>query len=201
MVSCGNFFLNTFLLFHKILTPLILVLATDMLVRLDVESISQNGLTTTFRHFSGEVEPERTWTVDIPAEQRQETGNENLLADFPESSLNLPSEREIWDVIRHYIGPYLAYLTNNLRVLVRRCTFGSLLITLECSSLQVIEGLWEDYCSGHFDVVAQEMLVTTEVLRKLGLTEVKLKAFISKKEYEKGKQVFKDNSGWCKTFN
>ena len=74
---------------------------------------------------------------------------------------------------------------------------GSLLITVECSSLLILEGLWEDYCSGHLTAIAQEMLVTAEVLEKLGLADVRLKTFISEEEYEKGKQIFMDHSGDC----
>ena len=72
---------------------------------------------------------------------------------------------------------------------------GSLLITVECSSLQILQGLWEDYRSGHLNEIAQQMLVTAEVLEKLGLAEVRLKTFISEEEYENGKLILKDISG------
>ena len=74
---------------------------------------------------------------------------------------------------------------------------GSLLLTVECSSFQILEGLWEDYSSGHLNKIAQEILVTAEVLEKLGLDEVKLTTFISEEEYEKGKQIFMESSGEC----
>ena len=43
--------------------------------------------------------------------------------------------------------------------------------------------------------MAQESLITAEVLEKLGLTEIKLKVFISEEEYERGKQIFRETKG------
>ena len=60
---------------------------------------------------------------------------------------------------------------------------GSLVITVECSSLEIFEGLWKDYCTGHFTEMAQKYLVTEEVLKELGLTEVKLSTTIREEEY------------------
>ena len=79
---------------------------------------------------------------------------------------------------------------------------GSWHITVECSSLQVLEGLWEDYRSGHLNSVAQEILITQPVLEKLGLTELKLKTFISEDQYEKGKKLLDASSGdYCEFTN
>ncbi|KAJ7381856.1 death effector domain-containing [Desmophyllum pertusum] len=108
-----------------------------------------------------------------------------------------PTEEDIWNVILSFKESFLLfakYLRYKLNLGVRRCDVGSLLTTVECSSLQSLEGLWEDYCSGHLNEIAQEVLVTTNVLEKLGLTDVKLKTFLSEEEYEKGKQIFMDNS-------
>ena len=72
---------------------------------------------------------------------------------------------------------------------------GSLSITVKRSSLQILEGSWEDYISGHLNQVVQEMLVTSDVLGSLGLDEMKLKVFISEEEYRNGKQSLTENSG------
>ena len=89
---------------------------------------------------------------------------------------------------------FFQYLACKLDVFSPKHDLGSLLITVECSSLPTLEGLWEDY---HLNAIAQEMLVTAEVLEKLGLADVRLKTFISEEEYEKGKQIFMDYSGDC----
>ena len=69
------------------------------------------------------------------------------------------------------------------------------MITVKCSSLQILEGLWKVYKSGYLNQVVQETLMTHEVLDILGIDEVKLIVSISEQEYERGKQIFADNSG------
>ena len=89
-----------------------------------------------------------------------------------------------------------------LHLLVRNNEVGSWHITVECSSLQVLEGLWEDYRSGHLNSVAQEMLITPQVLEKLGLTDLKLKTFISEDQCQKGKKLLEASSGdYCEFTN
>ena len=115
-----------------------------------------------------------------------------------ENQQDCPAEFNIFNVILSFKKPlnlFFQYLKNNLNVVVRRHDLGSLLITVECSSLQTLEGMWKDYTSGHLNKVTQETLVTDEVLEKLGLTGLKLKTFISKVEYEKGQQIFMQNLG------
>ena len=119
-------------------------------------------------------------------------------AGVSENLQGLPTEIDVWTVVVSFkksFHLFLQYLRNKLNVFVRHHDLGSLLITVECSSLQTLEGLWKDYTSGHLNKVAQETLVTDAVLDKLGLTGVKLKTFISEEEYEKGKQIFMTNLG------
>ena len=111
---------------------------------------------------------------------------------------NNPREIDIWNVILSFqesVDLILRYLWSKLHLLVRNDEVGSLHITVECSSLQVLEGLWEDYRSGHLNSVAQVMLITPQVLEKLGLTELKLKTFISKDQYEKVKKLLEASPG------
>ena len=83
-----------------------------------------------------------------------------------------------------------------MNVFIEDIELGSLSITVKCSSLQILEGLWEDYVSGHLNQVVQETLVTNEVLENLGLDDVKLKVFISEEEYRNGKRILTaENSG------
>ena len=137
--------------------------------------------------------------VPTAPDQEQTAGEESLHVEIPENPQHLPTaEIEIWNVLLSFkdsFGLFLQYLRGKLNVLVRRLDVGSLLITVECSSLPILEALWEDYSSGHLSQVAQETLITSEVLEKLELTEVNLKTFISEEEYEKVKQIFMDNSG------
>ena len=108
------------------------------------------------------------------------------------------TELDYWNLIlslRRPLQSFCQYLKNMLNVVVRRHDTGSLLLTVECRSLQILEGLWKDYCTGHLNKMAQESLITAEVLEKLGLSEIKLKIFISEEEYERGKQIFRETKG------
>ena len=113
-------------------------------------------------------------------------------------ALDPSTEERIWNFVlssRIPLELLVQYLRDNLNVEPKRHDKESLVITVECSSLKILEGLWEDYCSGHLNAVAQETLITTEVLEKFGLSEIKLKTFISEKEYESGRQTFMEIKG------
>ena len=124
-------------------------------------------------------------------------------ADDPEP--NNPADIDVWDVILSFkesVDLFFRYLSYKLHLLVRNDEVGSWHITVECSSLQVLEGLWEDYRSGHLNSVAQVMLITPQVLKKIGRTELKLKTFISEDQCEKGKKLLQASSGdYCEFTN
>ena len=65
------------------------------------------------------------------------------------------------------------------------------MIKVTCSSLEILEGLWEDYLSGNLNKVVEQKLVTPDVLDELGLSELKLETtIITEKEYNKCKEIF-----------
>lgn len=172
-----------------------------VLMQLTVERIVQDGLLTApgTRHMLPQLPgvSEGMCTVPIPLEQEQTAGAEVFSGERHGNQQERPTERGIWDVIfsvKNSFDSFKRYLENRLNVFVRRYFLGSLSIIVECSSLQILEGLWVDYSSGHLNKVAQETMVTDEVLKKIGLDEVKLKTLISEEEYEKGKQTFRKNS-------
>jgi len=106
-----------------------------------------------------------------------------------------PTEISFWQVVvsfKESFNLFLEYLRVKLEVGVANYNLGSLLITVTCSSLQILEGLWKDYSSGHLNEVAEERLVTAQVLQKLGLDKVKLKTTITEDEYRKCKMFFLD---------
>ena len=71
----------------------------------------------------------------------------------------------------------------------------SLYVTVECSSLQILEDLWNDYCSEYLSGWAEDTFVTQEVLEELGLLSVKLRTTISEKEYKDCRVQFLKNLG------
>ena len=118
--------------------------------------------------------------------------------EMQDNQQEIPAEVDMWNVIMSFKDSFrvlFRYVKNKLNATVEDIELGSLSITVRCSSLKILEGLWEDYISGHLNQVVQEALVTHEVLEILGLDDLKLKVFISEEEYEKGKKVFADNSG------
>ena len=82
---------------------------------------------------------------------------------------------------------YLQEVRSALVVDVRR---GSLIITLECRSLQILDGLWTDYCSGHLSEMAQKYLVTDDILQETDLVEVKLITTILEEDYRACRDYF-----------
>ena len=182
---------------------------TAILLVNTIESVTRDGSPVILNYPSGRPqiphdagESQGICVIPVPDQERAED-----VSDSGELQLNArdtPTEIHIWSVILSFkksFELFLQYLGYKLNAFVRNHDVGSLLITVECSSLQILEGLWEDYRSGHLNKIAQEILVTAEVLEKLGLDEVKLKTFISEEEYKKCKQIFMDTSGECAVFN
>ena len=176
-----------------------------LLLQITAKSITQAGSPVISNQPSGRPQiPEKAGEsqgiciISVPDQEQAEDD----VSESEELQLNplrnTITEIEIWTVILSFkksFELFLQYLGYKLNVFVRDHDVGSLLITVECSSLQILQGLWEDYCSGHLNAIAQEILVTGAVLEKLGLNEVRLKTFISEEEYEKGKEIFKEISG------
>ena len=76
------------------------------------------------------------------------------------------------------------------KVLVLDVKSGSLIVTVEVGSEEILEELWKDYCSGHLNEVAQKFLVTEELLEEFGLIECKLATLIAEEEYKACKCYF-----------
>ena len=95
---------------------------------------------------------------------------------------------------------FVRYLKYERKVVIVDVQPGSLIITVECSSSQILEELWKDYLTGYVNKMAHTFLATKEVLDELGLTEVKFTTTIPRKEYETGRKKFLDKSSKCHYF-
>ena len=60
---------------------------------------------------------------------------------------------------------------------------GSVIIILDCRTLDSLEHLWNDYLAGHLDNLAERYLVTNEMKKKLNLETVSLKTTILEEDY------------------
>ena len=93
------------------------------------------------------------------------------------------------------LNGFVVYLEKVRKVLVIEAAKGSLIVTVECSSLEIVDELWQDYCSGYLGEMAQKFLVTGDILEELGLVHVKLKTRIVNAEYRACRQYFLKRQG------
>ena len=75
---------------------------------------------------------------------------------------------------------------------------GSLVITVKCESLMILEDLWTDYLSGRLGEVVQNCFVTEKILKELNLAELRLKTTLDIEEYNACKMFFEKDAlrGW-----
>ena len=100
----------------------------------------------------------------------------NLIASKYFNNLNPSTPEEFNGFIR--------YMKEVREVILVDSKLGSLIITVECGSLKILEELWQDYCTGNLGRVVQECLVTEDILKELGLSEIKLITTIDEKDYK-----------------
>ena len=75
----------------------------------------------------------------------------------------------------HLINVYYVHLVT--------IDMGSVVIILDCPTLDSLEHLWRDYLAGHLDKVAERYLVTNEIKEKLKLEGNCLKTTIAEENY------------------
>ena len=127
--------------------------------------------------------------IPIPPEQPSEERPASLSTSTQLQALsqqNRPVILDFWYVVYSFkssLNLFISYLKMKLGVDVEDYRLGSLVITVSCSSLEVLETLWKEYRTGHLNKVVQATLVTAEVLEKLDLNEVKLRTLISEEDY------------------
>ena len=132
-------------------------------------------------------------------------GNLNLRFDGEaqrprEASSNQSSTQEVFNRVADKcfanVGPsneeelngFVTYLEKVRKVLVLDAKSGSLIFTLECGSLKILDDLWEDYITGHLNEVAQLYLVTNDILNEFGLSSFKLASNIKEEDYRTCRQ-------------
>ena len=87
------------------------------------------------------------------------------------------------------------YLQRVYSVSVKSLQEGSLIITVECPTLESLERLWNDYQSSCLDDIAESYLVTDELKRKLELDHVRLRITIQEENYLIRKKALMQISG------
>ena len=77
-----------------------------------------------------------------------------------------------------------------MRAIITGVSMGSLVITVKCESLQILEKLWSEYSSGRLGEMVQNCFVTEKILREFNLNELKLKTTMDIEEYKARKVYF-----------
>ena len=90
------------------------------------------------------------------------------------------------------IENFLRYL-EAMRAVITDVDRGSVIITVICTSLEILESLWAECNTGHMDEVAQKLLITNDVIREFG--DVKITVTILEEEYKACRAYFLHLSG------
>ena len=98
------------------------------------------------------------------------------------------------------LDDFVEYMERVRKVLIVDTQTGSLIITVECGSLEILDDLWDDYCTGNLNEMAQQYLVTEDILKEFGLVEVKLSTTIQEEEYRAAREYFMQGSGEYPSF-
>ena len=136
----------------------------------------------------------RETRIPLPLEQSTVEGIAGLStsAVLLASQQKNPEDLDFWDVVNSFTSSLhclFKYLKMKIGLDVQDQT-GSSVIKVSSSSSKGHKALWKDYRTGHLNKVVQDTLVTTEVLEKLDLSEVKLKTVVQYSQSGKGK-IFK----------
>lgn len=87
---------------------------------------------------------------------------------------------------------FLRYL-EEMHAVITGVSTGSVIITVICTSLEILEVLWEDCNTGHMNEVAQKLLITNDVIREFG--DVKITVTMLEEEYKACRAYFLQSSG------
>ena len=92
---------------------------------------------------------------------------------------------------------FMEYM-NKMKLILYGYRRGSLVITVKCKSLMILEELWTDYLSGRLGEVVQNCFVTEKILKELNLAELRLKTTMDIEEYNACKMFFEKDAlrGW-----
>ena len=88
------------------------------------------------------------------------------------------------------LGDFLGRFRDKYNIRIKAVGLGSLEVRVECPTLESLEHLKSDYCSGYIDEMAEKCILTDDVRQKLNLKNVSLKAVIRKKDYDRCRKSF-----------
>ena len=131
-------------------------------------------------------------SVSYPQTEDLQAHRERILLSIAENFLKTTPPR-----FPEEHNEFMQYM-NKMKLIFSGCSRGSLVITVKCESLMILEDLWTDYSSGHLGEVVQNCFVTEKILKELNLAELRLKTTMDIEEYNACKMFFEKDAlrGW-----
>ena len=93
------------------------------------------------------------------------------------------------------LSDFIKYVENAYEFTLSSVAEGSLVVKVQCPDLQILERLWNDYCSGVLNEVAERFLVTDEIKREINVEIVRLKTIIEEDNYLICKKALTEKTG------
>ena len=154
---------------------------TDMLATESVRSqeVQQPGASATSAA-SGSASYPQTEALH----KRQKELFQSIISEY--FNVTKPQSAEEFDKLKEY--------AKEMKLIIIGVAVGSLVITVKCESLMILEELWADYLSGHLGEVIQNCFVTEKILKELNLAELRLKTTMDVEEYSACKMFFEKDA-------
>ena len=142
------------------------------------------------------VAPTGVTTKKTSQQQNEQQERMNRYAKIQVENFPVTTQEELQNFCSHLC------LKFNVDLIDKR--EGSLILTVHCRTLENLEQLWKDYCSGHLDTVAEECFLTDETTETKGeigeqseddADTVGLETTILKEEYLRCKNFLTELSG------
>ena len=147
-------------------------------------------------------------TESVRCQEVQQPGTSATSAASGSVSYQQKKEKLFLSIVRNYFqntplqsteefNRFMEYI-KEMRLILTGVSTGSVLLTVKCESLMILEELWTDYSSGHLGEVVQNCFVTEKILKELNLAELRLKTTMDIEEYNACKMFFEKDAlrGW-----
>jgi len=122
-------------------------------------------------------------STELPTTSRKRKADASWGLTTGQDALNLAMYKHLQTTDAEDVNGFEYYLVHVRKVVIVDVQPGSLIITVECDSLQKLEELWKDYCTGYVSKMAKKFLLTKEILSELGLLKVNLSTSIPREKY------------------
>ena len=93
------------------------------------------------------------------------------------------------------LSDFIKHVENTYNFTLSSVGVGSLVVKVQCPDLQILERLWNDYCSGVLNEAAERFLVTDEIKREINVEIVRLKTIIEEDNYLICKKALTEKTG------